>query len=478
MCDTIFCLHISNKPLLTGIPCCLSLQFVTEDQTNCMQRAVGLEEDPSQVSLPEQAQAGEPPRLHSPSMPASHSPMARPATYTGEAESCSGFLLQCSLYFEMQVHAFPTEHTKIAYLISLLSGPALQWAQSIWEANGPLTHFKDVFGLNTSALSIHDQLYRLRQGKWTVSEYALHFRTLAANCGWNETALITCFRQGLNPTIRHQVAVYDDVIGLENFIQRTIRISQRQTACALDQPAAHPLPPTPSITLPAPEPMQIDSYRFTAVERQRRIHNGLCLYSGSERHLLLQCPVRPPRPAVSTVQIPPIISPLSRTPVMIVTRSHSVLADALIDTGSSGNFISHELLKKLSLPRRRITKLVIHTILGKPLGRGQVCHQSPIVSLRIGCLHQEEILFLVLEGSTADIILGCPWMSEHSPQVNWTTGEIMQWGESCSLSCLLPVIKICRQKPSPDDSHSSSHLHLNSTSIESPESCHPTEIPP
>uniref|UniRef100_A0A9J7YAW0 DUF4939 domain-containing protein n=1 Tax=Cyprinus carpio carpio TaxID=630221 RepID=A0A9J7YAW0_CYPCA len=95
-----------------------------------MQRAVGLEEDPSRVSLPEQAQAGDPP-LHSPSMPASHSPMARPATYTGEAEGCSGFLLQCSLYFEMQVHAFPTDRTKIAYLISLLSGPALQWAHII-----------------------------------------------------------------------------------------------------------------------------------------------------------------------------------------------------------------------------------------------------------------------------------------------------------------------------------------------------------
>lgn len=38
-------------------------------------------------------------------------------------------------------------------------------------------------------------------------------------------------------------------------------------------------------------------------------------------------------------------------------------------------------------------------------------------------------MFMVLEGSTADIILGCPWMSQHQPQVNWNMGEILKWSE-------------------------------------------------
>lgn len=86
-------------------------------------------------------------------------------------------------------------------------------------------HFKEVFG-SIGSISVHDQLYRLCQGRSTVNDYAFQFHTLAAVNGWNETALITAFRQGLNSNICQQMAIYDDVIGLESFIQRSIRISQ------------------------------------------------------------------------------------------------------------------------------------------------------------------------------------------------------------------------------------------------------------
>uniref|UniRef100_A0A671NR04 DUF4939 domain-containing protein n=1 Tax=Sinocyclocheilus anshuiensis TaxID=1608454 RepID=A0A671NR04_9TELE len=52
-------------------------------------------------------------------------PMARPASFSGEAAFCSGFLLQCSLYLEMQPHLFVTERAKVSFIISLLSGRAL-----------------------------------------------------------------------------------------------------------------------------------------------------------------------------------------------------------------------------------------------------------------------------------------------------------------------------------------------------------------
>lgn len=35
------------------------------------------------------------------------------------------------------------------------------------------------------------------------------------------------------------MVIYDDIIGLESFIQRAIHISQRLTACALDQAFLH-----------------------------------------------------------------------------------------------------------------------------------------------------------------------------------------------------------------------------------------------
>ncbi|KAK3561062.1 hypothetical protein QTP86_026373 [Hemibagrus guttatus] len=82
------------------------------------------------------------------------SPMAKPAPYSGSVEDCNGFLLQCSLVLEMQPHMFPTEQSKVAFLITQLSGKALLWAESIWSQNHPavqayssfVDHFKEVFG--------------------------------------------------------------------------------------------------------------------------------------------------------------------------------------------------------------------------------------------------------------------------------------------------------------------------------------------
>ncbi|KAK3537400.1 hypothetical protein QTP70_008852 [Hemibagrus guttatus] len=82
------------------------------------------------------------------------SPMAKPAPYSGSAEDCNGFLLQCSLVLEMQPHLYPTERSKVAFIITQLSGKALLWAESLWSLNHPaaqsysgfIDHFKEVFG--------------------------------------------------------------------------------------------------------------------------------------------------------------------------------------------------------------------------------------------------------------------------------------------------------------------------------------------
>ncbi len=86
--------------------------------------------------------------------------------------SVAGFLLQLALYIKMQPQKFPSEHTKVAFLNTLLSGRALTWARAIWNANTAIinsyeaftNHFSEVFGLATGALSVSDQLLRLHQG--------------------------------------------------------------------------------------------------------------------------------------------------------------------------------------------------------------------------------------------------------------------------------------------------------------------------
>ncbi|KAL2078348.1 hypothetical protein ACEWY4_026033 [Coilia grayii] len=232
-----------------------------------------------------------------------------PPPYTGDPEACAGFLLQCTLALEMDPRRFSSERGKVAYIISRLDGRALQWAESVWQQAGPATqsveafikHFKEVFQAPAGDSSVQEQLHRLRQGKSSITEYALRFRTLAAASGWNEPALITTFRLGLQPALRLHLASYDDSLGLERFIQLAIRVSHRREGCLRQGPSEPTRAPRPVHHDFPPEahsretPMQIDTVRLSATERRRRMEQGLCLYCGATGHLLLTCPVRPPR---------------------------------------------------------------------------------------------------------------------------------------------------------------------------------------
>ncbi|MGL4933172.1 MAG: retropepsin-like aspartic protease, partial [Aeromonas sp.] len=348
--------------------------------------------------------------------------MARPATYSGEASTCSGFLLQCTLYFELHPHQFASERAKVSFIISLLAGRDLQWAEALWTSENPLInssanfmgHFREVFSQATTEISVHDELLRLRQATSPINDFTLRFRTLAAVSGWNETALLATYRRGLNPLIRQHMAIYDDSVGLESFLQKATHVAQHLTACHMEASPAAAASPEP--TPPAPEPMITDAYHLSQFERTRRLTTGLCLYCGSPDHHLLTCPVRPPRPAVSTLHITPSVSPIPYIDALLTHNSTSFPVKVLVDSGASGNFISSLTLHCLDLPcSASSTTYQISTIQGKPLGKGLVHLRTPVVELGIGCFHSERISFLVLEEANVDIVLGRPWLEYHHP---------------------------------------------------------------
>ncbi|KAK3556936.1 hypothetical protein QTP70_022432 [Hemibagrus guttatus] len=206
---------------------------------------------------------------------------------------------------------------------------------------------KDVFGTSTSAFSVHDELFSLRQANRATHDYTLHFHTLAASSDWNEVALLSAYRCGLNPKIRLQMAIHDDSMGVELFMLKAQHISQRLFAVSIEE--GTPSDTSSSCSSPAPEPMQTGQYRLSADERQCRLHQRLCLYCGENYHLLQTCPARPPCPTV----------PRQRNPT-----------------------------------RYRIT-----TIQGKPLGKALVQWKMPELTLRIGCLYEDTLSLLVLEES-------------------------------------------------------------------------------
>ncbi|KAL0187811.1 hypothetical protein M9458_014910, partial [Cirrhinus mrigala] len=431
----------------------------------------------SPVTIPSAPTSEEPPAPSTSSAIVPSSPMARPAPYAGGAEECNRFLLQCSLVFMMQPALYPTDRSQIAFITSLLTGPALRLAETIWHQGGPAahsihaftTHFKEVFGRSDGEVSAGEQLYHLKQGLMSTQEYSLRFRTLAAASGWNERSLLTTYRLGLEPKLRLQLAALDDNMGLEKFIQLSLRCSEQIQSYQCNQEPVNNalLRPSEPASPSEPEPMILESGRLTSAERQRRLTRGLCIYCGASGHVRLNCPLRPVRTAVSVIPTDrEKMHPLT-TNVCITTLSSSVVVTALIDSGSAGNFISGTLCRQLHL-RTKITSKIyqIQPITGETTSPTHIHRKCEPINLQIGILHQEKIQLLVLEGANVDIILGRPWLVKHDPILSWGTGEILKLGKGCVTDCF-PEIPRPVKKPLP----------VFTTSVESPIEKRSIQIP-
>ncbi|ROL53305.1 Retrotransposon-derived protein PEG10 [Anabarilius grahami] len=266
-----------------------------------------------------------------------------------------------------------------------------------------------------------------------------------------------------------------DSIGLEKFIQLSIRCATRMQACLQehqDQSFSDSLlcrSEPVSSPEPANEPMDIENSRLTPSKRRRRLTLNLCLYCGMPGHVISACPTRPPRPMVSAI-LPSThkMKPLT-TVVNLTAAGTSLTVVALLDSVSAGNFISGALCRHLNLKTSPSPVVYqISSITGKPLSRKHVRRVVGPLQLQVGLLHVETIHLLVLEESTADVVLGRPWLEQHNPTISWKTGEILKWCEACFSHCIstLPVPRAL-----------SNELPICTTSIESPVEKRSIDIP-
>lgn len=194
----------------------------------------------------------------------------------------------------------------MAYLISLQTGRTREWGTAAWEAEVDFTTRFDSFKeemLRVFDRSAHGEeasriLSSLRQGRRTVVDFSIEFRTLSTTCGWNEPALVARFLEGLNVNIKDEVIARELPTRLDPLIELAIRIEKRFDLCrrvrGMDS-APQPTVPSISASMSAtsePEPMQLGGLRISAKERERRVINRLCMYCGAANHYVSACPVK------------------------------------------------------------------------------------------------------------------------------------------------------------------------------------------
>ncbi|XP_010767110.1 uncharacterized protein [Notothenia coriiceps] len=138
--------------------------------------------------------------------------LAPPEKYSGDSEGCRPFIVQCELHYHHQPAAFPTDNSKVAFMISHLSSRAAAWATAEWSRGSPicgsLENFIDTmrktFDQTTPGREAARALIKLRQHQRSVADYAIEFRTMAADSGWNSAALFDAFVSGLSHSLHDQ----------------------------------------------------------------------------------------------------------------------------------------------------------------------------------------------------------------------------------------------------------------------------------
>ncbi len=155
-----------------------------------------------------------------------------PERYDGNLGQCKTFLMQCGLVFALQPLTSATERSKIAYLIGLLRGAALEWASVHWRRQDQVTTTYVAFTTEMTKVFDHPvqgndasmRLFTLHQGLRSVAEYAIEFRTLAVESGWNNESLLAVFINGLSERLKDELVTHPEPVNLDNLIALTIRI--------------------------------------------------------------------------------------------------------------------------------------------------------------------------------------------------------------------------------------------------------------
>ncbi|XP_055015782.1 uncharacterized protein LOC129410863 [Boleophthalmus pectinirostris] len=284
-----------------------------------------------------QPQAADQPPVQPPTSAAREPHIPTPERYSGDLGSCGQFLLQCSLVFDQQPNTYHTDKSRISFLISLLTGRAAQWATAVWESDSTLcqscvnftSEMRKIFDHPLKGKEAAKRLLSLSQGSSSVAQYAIDFRILAVESGWDDTALQGVFMRGLSERVKDELAACDETNSLEELISLATRLDNRLRDKERNAPESST----------GEEPMQLGRARLTPAERQRRQRSGLCIYCGQAGHYINSCPQRPKEMA-HQLQLPSTLC-WSRESIPLL---------ALVDSGADDNFIDSNFVSQANIP--------------------------------------------------------------------------------------------------------------------------------
>jgi hypothetical protein len=247
-----------------------------------------------------------------------------PEKFTGERKELKPFLSQVLLKLQGNDTMFPNLALRLAYVSSLVKGPAYAHIEEhIEDGFARIPDIDSLLGILSTAFGDPDEvgtaereMKSLRQKNSDFATYFAVFQRLMTILRWDSRSKRVALREGLSIVLKDALLFIEEkeefgayVTQLQNMDNRIHARAQEAkvakvakprntTAPALNSTYHAPTrPDEPSFRPGGTVPMALDaSRRISAEERQRRMQEGLCAYCAGSGHFARECPNKRPRP--------------------------------------------------------------------------------------------------------------------------------------------------------------------------------------
>jgi len=112
-----------------------------------------------------------------------------------------------------------------------------------------------------------------------------------------------------------------------------------------------------------------------------------------------------------------------------------------MDSGASKDFIDKAFCSKYNIRTTRAKMMrEVYVVDGRPSAMGPITHTAK-GPMNIGS-HRELAIFQVAKLPNHEVILGMPWLKQHSPRIDWGQGKLTFESERCTTWCLKESPKV------------------------------------
>lgn len=257
--------------------------------------------------------------------------------------------------------------------MSHLTGRAESWATAEWSWKSPVCSslsmftktFSKIFECSSLGLQAARVLMGLQQGAHSVNDYAIKFRTLAADGGWNNSLLRDAFNHGLSSAIQNLLVTLSSLrisTSSPSLLSGWINGWERDRETKL---VGLQLTEAPPRSLATPRQHLLFPWRspcrcVTHVSHRRSaspLKEGRCIYCALKGHFLASFPVKitgssvRKRTQVSRTQaVTSSPHPLTHAEMLLDSKCHKL--HVLFDSGANKSFVDWSLVTELGIATR------------------------------------------------------------------------------------------------------------------------------